>query len=212
MAGLMNAAPQPGPQVAPPPGPAGPPPAPPDDQGGVTPEEQQTYDEVVARGTMLLFDGKSKKIRSGILEMLKADPEDPATCLGEAAGTILSRVDEALAEGGVAADDDLKMQAAAEIFEQVAEATTAAGIYDFEQDDDAFNKAWLIAIDTARQNAQAAGRADPEQDRMNFDEIAAADQDGRLDALMGQLGGAQPSDAPPEPPAPPASRGLMGGR
>ena len=177
----------------------------------VTPEEQQLYSELVARGIILLYDAKTKKVRPGIMEMLKADPNDPATCLGEAAGTIMSRVEEAAADGGVPADRDMLMQADAEIFEAVAEAATAAGVHDFEQDDEAFNKAWLIAVDTTRQNATSAGRLNPEQEQADFDELAAADRDGRLDEIMRSLGG-EGGQQPPQEQAPAPQRGLMGGR
>ena len=217
MPGLMTAgpqpAPQPGPQSAPPPGPAGS--APDDEQASnVTPEEQALYEGLVARGIVLLYDSKTKRIRTGILEMLKADPEDPAGCLGEAAGTIMSRVEEAAADGGVPADRDMLMQAGAEIFEQVAEAATAEGVHDFEQDDAAFNKGWLLAVDATRRNAEEAGRLDPEQEQMDFDELAAADKEGRLSEIMGQLGeggGQAPQQEEPAPP-PAGPRGLMGGR
>lgn len=178
----------------------------------VTPEEQQLYEELVARGIVLLYDSKTKKIRSGILEMMKADPNDPAGCLGEAAGSIMSRVEEVAAEGNVPADRDMLMQAGAEIFEQVAEAATEEGVYDFDKDDAAFQKAYLIAVDTTRQNAVAGGRLTDEQAQADFGEIAQADQDGRLDELMKSLGGEGVPQQAPQEQAPPPPRGLMGGR
>lgn len=197
MAGLMTAPQQP--QAAPEE----------EQAANVTPEEQALYEELVARGTMLLYDGKTKKIRAGVLEMMQADPEDPAACLGEAAGTIMSRVEEVAAEGGVPADRDMLMQAGAEIFEQVAEAATAAGVHDFEQDDEAFQRAYLIAVDTTRTNAQTAGRIDAQQEQADFAEVAQADKDGRLDEIMRSLGGQAGQDqAPPE--EPPARPGLRG--
>lgn len=151
------------------------------------PESQAMYEEWVARGILLIFDAK-QGLRPGIRQMLESGGDDPATALGQAAGLVIARVDEAAANDGVEVDGDLRDQASAEIFEVLADAATQAGIYDFENDDAAFQKAFLIAADTWRQQAQESGRIDPEKAKMDLEELGAADRDGRLDQIMQGLG------------------------
>ena len=189
MAGMMPSQPQP---AAPAPAAPGPAPMPADDEmaaGGqeASPEEQAMYEEIVARGILLIFDA-DQGLRPGIRQMLESGGDDPATALGQAAGLVIARVEDAAAEDGVEVEDDIREKAAGEIFEVLAEAATQAGIHDFVQDDAAFQKAFLIAADTMRVQAQESGRLDPEKAKMDMEELAAADREGRLDAIMQSLG------------------------
>lgn len=184
MAGLMQTQPAAAP-AAPAPGAA---PMPVEEEaaaGGqeASPEEQAMYEEFVARGIMLALDPE-QGLRPGIREMLESGGDDPATALGQAAGLVIARVEEAAAKDGVEVDGDLREAAAAEIFEVMAEAATQAGIHDFAGDDAAFEKAFLIAADTMRVQAQEGGRLDPEKAKMDMEELAAADREGRLDQIM----------------------------
>jgi hypothetical protein len=165
-----------------------------------SPEEQAQYEEIVARGLMLIFDAE-EGIRPGIRQMLDAGGDDPGTALGQAAGLVIARVEDAAAKDGVEIPDDMREAAAAEIFENLADAASEAGIHDFRQDDAAFQKAFLIAADTMRLQAQESGRLDPEKAKMDMEELAGADREGRLDQIMQGLGG-ENQGRPPAPQAP----------
>jgi hypothetical protein len=165
-----------------------------------SPEEQQMVEEIVSRGVMLIFDEK-EGIRPGIRQMLEAGGDDPATALGEAAGMVIARVEDAAAEDGVEVPDDVRMEAASQIFENLADAATQAGIHDFGQDDEAFQKAYLLAADSMRLHAQESGRLDPEKAKMDMEELGAADREGRLDQIMQGLGGQEQAAPAPQAPA-----------
>ena len=165
-------------------------PAAPEQESNVSPEEQQAYEEIVARGLELIFEGddeSSAKVRPDVLKALK--DENPREALGEVAGSIVFRVVQAGREAGVEIDDDMAEQAGAEIFEVLAEIATKRGIYDFQGDNKEFQAAWLLAVDKYRLLMQDDGGLDPDAQQGNMNELAAADQDGRLSQIMGQLGG-----------------------
>ena len=188
MAGLQNALqPQPQPQAQAMEVPEGTVPG----DAIATPEEQAIYDGLVARAFEVIFvgdDADTANLRPEIIEALSDG--DPAEDLGEVAGTVFARVMQAAREDDVEMDEDLEIAAGAEVFVVLAQAMTYAGLYDFEQDDEAFNAAWLIAADQYRRIGVATGAVDMEKEQAAFQDVVAADQDGRLDAMMAQLGGA----------------------
>ena len=164
------------------------PPAP-EAQAGVegqqaSPEEQQAYDEYVSRGILLLFDEGTQELRPGVVQMMQ-DEDDPAAGLGEAVGNIVSRIDDEAQKAGVEFDPAVREAAATNIFEVAAQAATNAGIHDFENDDEAFQRAYLIGVDTVRQADTAAGRVTPEKAQADMQALAQADQAGQLQAMLG---------------------------
>lgn len=192
MAGLNNAM---APGAAPAPAPAGVGPAPvdpamdpnaaPAEEGegmAASPEEQEMYDGLVARAMMLIHDEKTRTVRKSVLQMLEEG--EPKQALGETAATIFNRVLQAADDAGMQVPGDIMEAAAAEVFEQLAELATKAGIYDFTADDEAFNGAFYIAADTLRTMMQSDGTLDQEAAAGEFEEIVAMDRDGRLDAVL----------------------------
>lgn len=192
MAGIGGmAAPEQAPPGAPAPGGLGAmaqQPAPDAQAGGegqqATPEEQAAYDEYVSRGIMLLFDEGTQELRPGVVQMMQNE-DDPAAGLGEAVGTIVSRIDDEAQKAGVEFDPAVRESAATNIFEVAAQAATNAGIHDFENDDEAFQRAYLVGVDTVRQADTAAGRVTPEKAQADMQALSQADQAGQLQAMLG---------------------------
>lgn len=184
MAGLMQPTAAPAP-AAPAPAPAGlDAAAQPQGQQQASPEEQQLHDELVARGVMLLLDEKTNDFRPGVREAI-ADADDPAAGLGEAVGTVVGRIDDQAAKDGIQIPPDVREAAGVAIFELAAAVASRKGIHDFENDDEAFQRAFLIGVDTVRQQDVAAGRMDPEKAKADFAAMAQADQAGQLGAMLG---------------------------
>lgn len=160
---------------------------PPEQPGGgqqASPEEQQAYDEYVSRGIMLLFDEQTQQLRPAVAQMMQ-DEDDPAAGLGEAVGNIVSRIDDQAQQEGIEIAPDVREAAATNIFEVAAQAATNAGIHDFEADDEAFQRAYLIGVDTVRQADVATGRTSPEKAQADMQALAQADQAGQLQTMLG---------------------------
>lgn len=149
-----------------------------------SPEDQQAYDEYVSRGILLLFDEQTQQLRPAVAQMMQ-DEDDPAAGLGEAVGNIVSRIDDEAQKAGVEFDPAVREAAATNIFEVAAQAATNAGIHDFENDDEAFQRAYLIGVDTVRQADTAAGRVDQGKAQADLQALAQADQAGQLQGMLG---------------------------
>lgn len=188
MAGLQSAAP-----VAPPEDMAGAAPgavAPEEEMANVSPEEQALYEEVVARGLELIFEGEddaTAKPREAIVDAL--DDDNPREALGDLAGTLVFRIVSEAINAGQEISNDVRLQAGSEIFEVLAEVASKAGIFDFVGDDAEFQAAWLLAVDKFRQLMTEAGLLDPNSEEGDLQELKTADEDGRLGEIMAQLGG-----------------------
>jgi hypothetical protein len=156
----------------------------PQDQGeAASPEEQKLYDDVVTRAYSLIFDVDKGEVRPQILEGLKGG-DDPKEALAQTAATVFFRVLQAAAQAGQEIPPDVEENAGKEVFEKLAEIASAVGPMDFMQDDDAFQGAFFLAVDELRQQKQAAGMIDQQAAQGDFQDLAAADQDGRLAQIM----------------------------
>ncbi len=154
-------------------------------EGGepASPEEQEMYDEIVARAYLLIFDEKSRKPRDSVVKMLSEG--EPKAALGQAAATIFFRVEEAAAKAGIKVPGEVKEAAGAEVFSTMAELATKVGTTDFMTDEDAFAGAFYIAANELQNMESSAGMLDEQETSAEFDEIIAADQDGRLAQIVG---------------------------
>jgi hypothetical protein len=151
-----------------------------------SPEEQQMYDDFVTRAKMLIFDQETEEVRPAVVKMLEGD-DDPKAALGQTAASIAFRVLQEAEKGGVQIPEDVMMEAGQEIFSDVAQVASAVTGVDFMADDQAYEGAFYIAVDELRQMLTSAGMVDVEQEKAAFQEMAAADADGRLSEMMGGL-------------------------
>lgn len=154
-----------------------------------SPEEQQVYDDLVSRAYMLIFDDSKGKpeIRKNILDGL--DDGDPKEGLATVAASVFARVLQVAHQSGIEVPDDVKEAAGTEVFETLAQISTNAGNYDFMSDDQAFNAAYLAAVDQLRQMETSAGTLNQDQVQQHFGDLVQADKDGRLAGIMQGLGG-----------------------
>lgn len=202
MAGFSAAAPQPAPA-----GGGAQPPMPTQPGGGAdlggaemaTPEEQDAYDRFVARSLELIYgDGFER-----VLEMLRGG-DDPVNGLAVTAATIVARVMDAAEKAGAVPSGDVLLNAGAEVFEDLAELSTKAGIFDFASDKEQFEGAWYRALDEFRVMRQAQGKLDPKVFEQDLAALQQADQTGELAQMLAaaeKRGGAGPAPAEGGPPA-----------
>ena len=168
------------------------------DPNAASPEEQQQYDQIVSNAMTLIY---SREATPAILAMLQGDG-DPVEGLARAASTIMMRVIQSGAQAGVPLSGDVVMHAGTEVFEDLAELSKEAGIEDFSQDQEAFEKAYFLALDYARKGLQDAGMLDPATADADLQKLQRMDADGQLEPMMMGLAG-QDAGGPQQ------QRGLM---
>lgn len=161
------------------------------------PELQQQYDDVAARSLMFLY---KPEVFSRVVEMIETG-DDPQEALAETAAMLFGRVDAAMRESGREFDPQVKLAAAAEVMGNLGEIASEIGTHDFVGDKKALEGAWYLALDRVRAAEEAGGLIDPQQAQQDAAAVAQMDQDGTLERVLAEAGG-----APRE-----AQRGLMPG-
>ncbi|MCV0395489.1 MAG: hypothetical protein K5872_22335 [Rhizobiaceae bacterium] len=143
-----------------------------------SPEEQKAYDTFVGQALNLIYD---KRTLPQLLAMMK---EDPIEGLASATAAVVSRIGMAGEEAGEQFSSEVVLHAATEIFEDLANLATEAGIKDFAADPDAMEGAYFRALDEFRVQLQEAGRIDPEKAKQEMASIQEADERGELEAML----------------------------
>lgn len=179
--------------------------------GQVTPEEQAQSDRLVVNGMQLIFDSKT---RAGILKSLDGNG-DPIDGLAATAVMVWQHLLKSADQNGFEASGDAKMNAAREIFENLADYSTKAGLHDFTQDPDATEGAYFRALDDMRIVLQKEGKLDPEVAKQDMGRLEEMDKSGQLEqVMMSQAERDQQRGQPPQKeqmPDDPRGRGLMAG-
>lgn len=152
--------------------------APDEEQPNVSPEEQKMYDVFVENGMQLLYD---EKVMPQILQSIQAT-EDPAEGLGNATATLIIRLDDSAQKAGQEVSGDVKLHAAKELLEQMAELAEEAGVHEYSEGE--MESAFYFALDAYRTTRQAEGKLNPEEFQGDMQEIQAADQEGRIDEVL----------------------------
>jgi hypothetical protein len=168
-----------------PPQPAQQQPVPPDQGQPADPQSQGIYDKLVTKSFELIFDTEKEEVRPEILKSLKGG--DPKEALAQTAAQVFHRVEESAAQAGQQIPGDVKESAGKEVFDNLAHIASATGPVDFMNDDNAYQGALYLAADELRQMEQASGLLDPEAAKADFQDLAAADKDGRLAQIMAGL-------------------------
>lgn len=149
-----------------------------EEQPNVGPDEQQAYDTFVGNGMELLYN---ENVMPKLLESIRS-AEDPAEGLGNAVATLVMRLDDSASKAGQEISGDVKLHAAKELLEQMAEVAEEAGVHEYSEEE--MESAFYSALDTYRTTRQAEGKLNPEEFQGDMQEIQAADQEGRIDEVL----------------------------
>lgn len=96
-------------------------------EGSVTEAEQQEYEQVVLAATEVLHDDQTNP---GIMNMLKAQQDDPAAAMSDVVTTVMLQLDE---QSGGQIPEDVILPASEEVLVMVAELAHAAKLFTPDQ-------------------------------------------------------------------------------
>lgn len=169
------------------------------DSNAATPEEQQQYDQIVAKAYDLIYDNKTMP---AIVETLKGEG-DPIEGLARTTSSVMLRVIQSGMQANVPINGEVAFHAGTEVFEDLADLSREAGVKDYTQDQDGMEKAYFLALDYSRQAFQDAGILDPAAADADLQALQKMDQNGQLEQMMMGLAERDAGGGPPQ------SRGLM---
>jgi hypothetical protein len=167
-------------------------------------EKQDLYNEVVARGVMFMFD---RKVMPSLVEAMREAPT-PEDGIADASLMVFSRMKAAMKQANRELPGDVEFHAGAELFENLADMATAAGIKDFQKDEEALQRAFFLTLDKVRDAAVKAGDIDDAMTAEGRGVVEAVAQDGTLDQIIGQV---EKSTARRGQNAVPAEEGMIRG-
>lgn len=183
-----------------------------DDTPNVSPEEQATYERLVDQAFKLMYEGG--EVRPFILQLLDNDPDDLREIFGdalpldepdpdgsgktmwEAQGPIIALAAttcvvamEAVRRSDIDPEEDgyIILHAGAQILEDIAEISEKSGKHNFTQDE--VNEAMRKAADLYRAAGSEEGLVNLDRAKQEFNEIVAADKEGRIGDILPQLAG-----------------------
>lgn len=176
-------------------------------EGGITEDEQQMYDLMVGEAKGIIF---GKDTMGRIVQALK-QISDPAESIAVTTANVMLRVLSGIKKRGGNIPIDIIYAAGQEVFADVAELATKAGIHDFGKDDQGFNTAFIRAVDRFRVKATESKLLDKAEVDEEMRKMIEADRAGKLNEMLGadvpsldmsQIGAGQgaapPEDMPPE--------------
>lgn len=163
-----------------------------EDAANVTPEEQAQYDALVLTCTEMIFE--DGKVAPGVLKLLDDDPADLKAVIGDApegftpvialaatAALVMLEVVEGYEEDDRPADEVI-FKAGEELISDLAQVATKYGTHDFTEDE--VSQAFIKGADLYQTAARERGLLDPAAAQEDFEEIKAADREGRLGELL----------------------------
>lgn len=156
-----------------------------------SPEEQAEYDQFVGNGMKLIY---SESTFPKILESLTSG-DDAKHSLAQTAAMIVVRTVQSAMQAGRKLSGDVILHGGTELFEEVADVATKAGVHDFAKDRNALEGAMFQAMDMARQNLQGMGAMDPEAVRQDVDQLENMNESGELDSMLRELARNDPRQA-----------------
>jgi hypothetical protein len=148
-----------------------------------TPEEQKLYDLTVTNGLKLMAAPKSIP---AILRLLEGEG-DPVEGLAQAASSVVMRLVTSLAQAGKRITPEVTYHASVELFEELADMSTRAGIHDFREDADGLQTALLRAISMTGQWMKSVGLVNEQQGAAEMAAFEQADQSGELEQKLRTL-------------------------
>jgi hypothetical protein len=151
-------------------------------ESNVTPEEQAQYEMVMRNALKIIYpEGEEAQISPQVLQALKGS-ENPQMNLATAAVTLVTQLRDSAKKAGQPISDDVLYHAGSDIVGELAEVAEATKIYDFSEEE--IENAWYMALDMYRAAGEQSGDVDSAQLKQSFEELRAADKEGRLDELM----------------------------
>ncbi|MCA0276238.1 MAG: hypothetical protein LCH86_09550 [Proteobacteria bacterium] len=148
-----------------------------------SPEEQQQYDHFIGKAYELTYN---REMLPKVLDLLQGEG-DPKEGLARAAALVIGRVSAAAQQAGEKLTGDVLLHAGTEVFEDLANLSTEAGIHDFGEDRDGLEGAYFRALDLYREMMQQSGQLDEAAAAQDLDRLMKADQDGQLEAMFRRL-------------------------
>lgn len=148
-----------------------------------SPEEQEMFEHFVAKAWDVVYD---KTMFAKVLKMLEGGG-DPVEGLAQTAVQIIHRVSGAAEKAGQKLPGDVMINAATEVFEDLANLSTKAKIHDFENDPDGLEGAYFRALDTYRVLLQSGKKLDKEAAIADMEKLSRMDADGKLESMLMKL-------------------------
>lgn len=148
-----------------------------------SPEQQDQYDRFVATAMNIMYE---REMVPKLLQLLDGGG-DPVEGLARATVMITARVATAAEEGGEQLSGDVLFNAGAEIFNQLADVSDAAGMGNFAEDRDMLEAAYFRALDEFRTLMQQAGRGSQEAAQRDLQQLEAMSESGDLEATLRKL-------------------------
>lgn len=166
------------------------------EQPNVTPEEQAQYDRFVDNGLKIIFD---EKTAPQILKRLQASG-NPIEGLASATVNVVLGLKDSAEKAGQKLDPAVLLHGGAELMENIAELSDAAGVHKFTPEE--LEQATYAAMDQYGTIEKERGTLDTAAFEEDARMLLEADQAGRLDELLPgitekakQMGGAKPQEA-----------------
>jgi len=176
-------------------------------------EEQSKYNEIVGSSFNMIYD---KKMLPKIKKILEGGG-DPKAGLARAASLVMTKIFTSVKKSGQEINGDILFHAGTEIFEDLAELSKEAGIFDFSQNPDDLEGAYFLTLDKLRTDMQDAGQLNTEAAKADFAALQQMDATGELEQMFNSLAAAdEGGENEPKPPMgaenePNKAGGLMQG-
>lgn len=148
-----------------------------------SPEQQDQYDRFVATAMNIMYE---REMVPRLLQLLEGGG-DPVEGLARATVMITARVATAAEESGEKLSGDVLFNAGAEIFNQLADVSDAAGFGNFAEDRDMLEAAYFRALDEFRTLMQQAGRVNQQAAQRDLQGLEAMSERGDLEATLRKL-------------------------
>ena len=143
----------------------------------VSAEEQNAYNQFVANGHLMIYDGKTFP---RMLDTLKGG--DPVEALAMASATLVKQLSQSARKQGRGIPGDVMLHGGKELFEELAELQKDAGFANLEGEQ--LEGAWYRALDLFRGMAEQDGSLDMQAVNQDMQTLVQADQQGTLDQIM----------------------------
>lgn len=148
-----------------------------------SPEEQKQYEQIVGSAFNMIYD---KKMLPQITKILEGGG-DPKAGLARAASLVMVKIYSSAKRAGQEFSGEVMFHAGKEVFEDLAELSKEAGIYDYSENPDDLEGAYFLTLDQFRLDMQEAGMLDTEAAKQDFAALQQMDAGGDLEQTLLRL-------------------------
>ena len=150
-----------------------------DEESNVSPEEQAQYDQFMQNAMEIIYPkGEDAQVSPNIMKGLSATPKTPLLALASTAVSLVAGLRDSAKRAQSPISDEVLFHAGADLVAELAEIAEAAKIHEFSDDD--VEKAFYLALDMYRSEAEQSGNIDKEAATQGWNEIVEADRNGTL--------------------------------